>query len=419
MSVALPAYVSIPAPSYASLPLPTEDTLEYTPRVRRAAAQRNITKQWKNITIILKNQDDSSEIPTYGWPGNTIVCGEIGLDLPDNIQQVTLKLEGRLHLSSSDCGSIRIKIVNEQRTLWAHSGSKRCPSLLPFSVAFPMSYKYEGRTWRMPPSYEVVCLGSPLLVAKCTYSLSITMTKTRNTRLAFWKKTHKTYPIKLIFRPRTRPGRPVLETNSLFSTLKVSPEEWRQMIVPMPTRQHKIEVEPISCHLFVPSVGTHPLAQVIPFHIQLCGPVESLRYFYGSIPFEPTPSGKKPRTRESTAVIRVYLARQIFVQLNGRQSWRNVLIGEGKLRPIPPRSSVCSLHLDSSEVSVDWEGEVRCNNDVTCASFSVGNLVVKDFIIFQLTPANVRTSPLLPIQHSHPIRLVTDRWEDVAHPSDL
>jgi hypothetical protein len=75
------------------------------------------------------------------------------------------------------------------------------------------------------------------------------------------------YPIKLIFRPRksqtpktsesactsrltgTRPGRPVLETNSLFSTLKVSPEEWRQMIVPMPTRQHKIEVEPISCHV--------------------------------------------------------------------------------------------------------------------------------------------------------------------------
>lgn len=137
----------------------------------------------------------------------------------------------------------------------------------------------------------------------------------------------------------------------------------------------------------IPSVQTFCLSEHIPFHIQLCGCRDSLQHFYGSGQYyesDPLPSGKK-RRRQSAASIRVYLARQIYLQVNGRQSWRTITVGEGALRAIPPAES--SNPGEDSEVSVDWEGEVRCKSDVTCASFNINHLVVK-----------VRPRLLIPVQ---------------------
>ncbi|KAJ7446201.1 hypothetical protein B0H11DRAFT_1746030 [Mycena galericulata] len=416
MSVALPTYAYSPVPSYASLPRPNEeDTVEYTPRVGRAEAQLgNITKKWRDVTIIFRNQNNSSGTPTYGR--NSSVGGEIGLEKSVKILTIKLKLEGRINLSSSDSGSIAQKIVDERRTIWDQSKSSRCPSVVGFAVAFPTTYKDQDRVCRLPPSYETICLGSPLLVVKCAYSVHITITKARTRKIGFWKTTSKTYTIHVNFQPRTRPARPMLEDPSFFSTVKSAPSEWQQMVVMIPIRK-QATIEPISCHFMIPSVQTFCLSEDIPFHIQLCGSLNSLREFYGSDPGELLQAEKRPRRRQSAAIIRVFLARQIYVEINGRQSWRNITVGEGNLRPIPPTASD-SMHSD--EVSVDWEGEVRCKNDVTCASFNISHLVVKDFIIFAMTPANVRSSPLLPIQHAHPIRLVTDGWTDLdlAHPQD-
>ncbi|KAJ7901978.1 hypothetical protein B0H14DRAFT_2669328 [Mycena olivaceomarginata] len=229
------------------------------------------------------------------------------------------------------------------------------------------------------------------------------------------------YPIHVAFRPRTRPARPILQ-DAFLSTLKVAPSEWHQMVVTIPQRRKAtVTVEPISCHLIIPSVQTFCLSEPIPFHIQLCGSQESLQHFYGSVP-EPVLPGKRPRRRQYAARIRVFLARQIYLEINGRQSWRTITVGEGTLRPIPPLESA-HPDADAAEVSVDWDGEVRCKSDVTCGSFSISRLVVKvgrRFHYFCLTPGNVRTSSLLPIQHAHPIRLVTDGWTDqeLAHPQD-
>ncbi|KAJ7901977.1 hypothetical protein B0H14DRAFT_2669318 [Mycena olivaceomarginata] len=91
MSVALPAYSPedyipcstsrSPAPSYAALPRTRcgESTVEYTPRAGlQETPLGNLTKQWRGVTIIFKNQDDSLDTPTYGR--NSSVCGEIGLE---------------------------------------------------------------------------------------------------------------------------------------------------------------------------------------------------------------------------------------------------------------------------------------------------------------------------------------------------
>ncbi|KAF8210418.1 hypothetical protein K438DRAFT_1809663 [Mycena galopus ATCC 62051] len=309
------------------------------------------------------------------------------------------------------------KIVDERRTLFDHAKSGRCPSVVGFAVPFPTTYKDEDKLYRIPPSYDTVCLGSPLIVVKCSYKLSITIKKLKTGRLAFLKATTKTYSINLAFRPRTRPARPIVQ-DAFFSSLKTAPSEWHQMVVTIPRRKVAAHtVDPISCHFIIPSVQTFCISEAIPFHIQLCGSQESLQHFYGTAP-EPSLPEKRPRRRQYSAIIRVFLARQIYLQINGRQSWRTITVGEGTLRPIPPHES---LNPDAeAEVAVDWEGEVRCKDEVTCASFSINRLVVKDFIIFALTPANARASPLLPVQHSHAIRMVTDGWtdQDAVHPQD-
>ncbi|KAF7376266.1 putative UTP--glucose-1-phosphate uridylyltransferase [Mycena sanguinolenta] len=359
MSVVLPAYS--PAPSYAALPRSGDAVIEYTPRIGQPEEDLcNLVKRWRDVTIIFKNQDKSATTPTYGRSSS--VCGELGLENSACIATVTLKLEGRINLSSSDCGSIVQKIMEEKRVLFDHAKSGRCPSVVGFALPFPTTYKDDGKVYKIPPSYDTVCLGSPLIVVKCSYKLTITITKHKSGRLSFLKSTGNTYSLNVDFRPRTRPARPIIQ-DAFFSTLKAAPSECAH-------------INPISCHFMIPSVQTFCISEAIPFHIQLCGPQESLQHFYGSAP-EPALPGKRQRRREYSAIIRVFLARQIYLQINGRQSWRTINIGEGKLRPIPPLESPPNNDKEVTEVAVDWEGEVNCKSDVTCGSFSINRLVVK------------------------------------------
>ncbi|KAJ7188097.1 hypothetical protein C8R46DRAFT_9653 [Mycena filopes] len=194
MSVALPAYPFSPAPSYAALPRTGHSTVEYTPRAGHTGpATGTLTKTWRDVTVIFKHQEESSEtgIPTFGR--NSLVSGEIGLEKAQNVLTVCLKLEGRIDLSSSDCGSIVQKIVDERRVLWDQAKSGRCPSVVGFALAFPSTYQAEDKIYRLPPSYETLILGSPLLAVKCTYKLTITILKASSGRLSFFKTTTKTY----------------------------------------------------------------------------------------------------------------------------------------------------------------------------------------------------------------------------------
>ncbi|KAF7315543.1 hypothetical protein MIND_00069600 [Mycena indigotica] len=427
MSVALPVYGLSPAPSYASLPRSGHSTVEFTPRAGRPdAATGTLTKKWRELTVIFKNQnedeDDPISVPSYGR--NATVCGEIGIENPENVITVTMKLEGNVHLSSTDTGSFTQRVVDERRTLFdaEKSSGRPCPSVLGFAVPLPMTYKEQGRVYRTPPSYETICLGSPLIVVKCTYRFSIKVTRVATWRLSLRKSSTNTFTTPIIFRPRTRPARPLITEPSFMSSLKVAPAEWHQTLITIPTRPREtIEpVKPITCHFVIPSVQTFCLAESIPFHIQLCGSPTSLGLFYGSITPESLQVGKKPRKRFYSAVVRVFLARQIYLDaVNGRQSWRTITIGEANVRAVVPSFLEAQCDSDPSEISLNWDGEVQCKKDITCASFNCAHLVVKDFIIVALTPANVRASPLLPIQHAHSIRLVTDGWTDnEAHPED-
>lgn len=78
----------------------------------------------------------------------------------------------------------------------------------------------------------------------------------------------------------------------------------------------------------------------------------------------------------NTPFIRVFLLRQIMVSVFGQRAWRTCVIGEGNLRPLPPLSP--NVHSQSEDFqTVDWDGEVRCDEDVQVGGFNVGNLTVK------------------------------------------
>jgi len=170
--------------------------------------------------------------------------------------------------------------------------------------------------------------------------------------------------------------------------------------------------QPIECHLFIPSAQIFAITDTIPFHVQLFAPLPSLGAL--TIP-PPTTDRQHPLSLSSPAkdepFIRVFLLRQIIVSAFEQRAWRTCVIGEANLRSLPPLS--LDLHPQSGDCeTVDWEGEVRCDQSVQVGGFNVGNLTVKDFIVLALYPPCPTTSPLVELQHAHPIRIVTDPWID-------
>ena len=135
----------------------------------------------------------------------------------------------------------------------------------------------------------------------------------------------------------------------------------------------------------MPSVQIFALSDTIHFHVQLTGPLSSLRHFLPPPTLEPVASStvstkfnKKRNCIPPKPTIRVFLLRQITVEVRGQKAWRDRNLGEGKLWPLPPgASSVNSPHWDSQEASLDWEGEVRCRENITIGGFNAGKAVVK------------------------------------------
>lgn len=88
----LPRYSTSPAPSYASLPSFREETLAYSPRTSRSASPftGNLIKQWRSVTLILKDQDSTTETPIYSR--NSIIKGEVGINDCENVLSVVVQV---------------------------------------------------------------------------------------------------------------------------------------------------------------------------------------------------------------------------------------------------------------------------------------------------------------------------------------
>ncbi|KDQ62638.1 hypothetical protein JAAARDRAFT_121787 [Jaapia argillacea MUCL 33604] len=411
MSLPPSYYPSSDAPCYSSEPSPDEQRLEFTGRSRRPLPSGAFHKQSKKFTMVLKEQETGARLPSYGRNG--ALNGEIHLHCPtDNVAAVEVKLEGRLALTIAEGGSQTTTILSNSHTLWRDEPTySSCPSVIPFNITFPPSCTVRDRTFTSPPSYNAAFPGVPGLYAKCAYTVTVLITEYRS--LGFFKRrkishlgTHMNYL------PRTRPCQPILPSSLSFrSTVKTSPEEWFQVISQMDARSNS-GFAPIDCHLFIPAVQIYAISDTIPFFLQLRAPKESLQAFMC-----PTPSEKiTPKMRAvGKPTVRVFLFRQVTAEVRKQKAWRICVIGEGELRPLPPEESAHSPYQLADEC-LDWEGEVKCDESVTVGGFKIGPLVVKDFIVLSLVPPYPQSSPLVELQHAHPIRIVTDPFTEVPGP---
>ncbi|KAF5321720.1 hypothetical protein D9619_001936 [Psilocybe cf. subviscida] len=412
-------------PNYSPEPLPDEETVSFTPRVHShtsSSSHGHFTRQWPQATLILRDQDPETRLPTYGRGGR--IVGELGLTNPEKIERVTIKLSGQMSLSVADSGSSSTSLISDTYLLWKNPGTSqqnkpgsssgqrgsassrrssvigtptaaasssssepssssstsdenstpaadhptKCPSILPISIPFPTTYRVDGRYWRLPPSFEATFLGIPALFVRCMYTLSVSIMRTRSYRLASWT-TSKTYITMLCFRPRTRPHQPIVVQDTVYASIKPSPEDWTQVVTTMGTRHYKTNVEglkPIECHrssfrvIFVVSVNCWPtiflslsnriptfaLTDPIPFHLQLHSSLKSFRELLPAnsallTPYTGTSAngGFQPiesRILQGDKSICITIARQVVVEINGRRRFRTFLAGVAKLRPVPP-----------------------------------------------------------------------------------
>ncbi|GAW04227.1 hypothetical protein LENED_006003 [Lentinula edodes] len=331
MSMVLPPnYFPTPSPPRYSYLLPEgEETVEFTPR---GNAPTNVLTKIRPRNVPL-------------------IAGAL-----------QFMLKGRLRVSISDSGSATIPVVSESAVLWSRDSAHKdlCPSVLPFSIAFPTTFKHGDRVRSIPPSFSEAYYQLPAISAQCSYILKVTIHN--SSKMAFWKPS-RSYSLWLNYRPRTRPQRPVFHLDRFLATLKQIPEDWLELESTMRIRRtDSPDLKPIS-YLFKLGVIT---ASVITRNPEF---------------------GNRATQRSS-----------IHIPTNdGRSQYAKMLengnVGGGK----------------GADTYVDWEGEVRVEKDmVQYGGFNIGTVIVKDYIVFAITPPNPRSCPLLAHQHSVPIKLVTD-----------
>ncbi|KAF8442985.1 hypothetical protein L210DRAFT_3396728 [Boletus edulis BED1] len=402
----MPPYTpSPPSPRYSSEPLPGEQIVEFT----RRASSRSPTGVYRRITdhltVILRDQHPGSVYPVYGRGG--LIQGDVILSNTSGLTSVILKLEGNFLLHASGI-PLSNSFLSVTHVLWSASHAHCCPRTIPFGVIFPLTFDDGDQARALPPTFK-----SSELHATSSYSLTIELSRPRQF-LPFWKG-NEAVKVPLMYRPQSRPPLPMLPSDLPFmSTVKSSPEEWHEVMCTIPMTQGS-GLAHAECLLFIPSVHTFALSDTIPFHLQIRGSPASL------IPFlEQDQGGRQGTNGQLTGgvIIRVYILRQSSARIHGQSAIASRNLGEGKMEPsesLHSRNHIFARHpLGDDLDSLDWDGVLRCGEDVTAPSFSTNQLSVKDSIVLSITPRQPLKSPLLGVRHSCPIRLVTDSWSNDA-----
>ncbi|KIK69761.1 hypothetical protein GYMLUDRAFT_34152 [Collybiopsis luxurians FD-317 M1] len=402
----LPSYESVnsPPPTYSSDPICGEQSIQLTPRAR-SRPTGTFAHKAGSATVVFMDQVEGATAPEYGRQG--IVNGIISLRSREAVSEVKVKLHGHMDLVLCGNNSQSTKLVDYAYTVWEHQpdmggAAAACPSELPFTCIFPPTFKDRiGRETPLPPSMNATYPGSTGLIASCVYTLTIKVVKGRS-RNFFMQSKKITIP--LHYHPRSRGPPSYLGPHpDLFSDVKISPEGWYQTMATIRSRRPTV-TSPAQCHLFIPSVKVFALSETIPFHVQLTGELSSLRQLVYA----------KPSRFESSAKfapkIRVYLLRQITVDVCGQKGWKNITLAEGALTPRPPPIATSS---GGVEESLDWEGTIHCDESLSLgvSGFITGDLMIKDFIVLSISPPDPMKSDLLSVQVPVTIKLVTDRAE--------
>jgi hypothetical protein len=133
--------------------------------------------------------------------------------------------------------------------------------------------------------------------------------------------------------------------------------------------------------LFIPAALVYGLKDTIPFHVQLNGSLHSIKKLL-SLPEHDDAtsehrSTKRPLLQSSShsqPSMKIYLLRELTVEARGCKASRNIILAEGQPREVPPAHSSSE---SEETIHIDWEGEMKCSDDISVGSFVAGNVTVK------------------------------------------
>ncbi|KAH9474698.1 hypothetical protein JR316_0013163 [Psilocybe cubensis] len=409
----LPAYHSTTSlPGYSSKLSDGEQLLEYTPHrpSYRRPSSVYIRKEGRT-TVVLNNQKEGTAVPQYGRQGT--INGTICFENSDNILEVIMEIQGTMDIFVSQAGYKSLTIFEVSYPLWSplspdERQTQSCPSQIAFSKTLHTTFNTEdGRTLPLPPTYSSPRLHLAGPQAMVSYELRIIIKCSRHPKLAAWTKTRR-ISIPFQYVPRTRAHQPITSYSSFPSSIKSTPEEWHQTVVPIPDNQGR---EKLYGLLFLPGHRIYGLGDIIPFHVQLTGDTEALQELLPSVRGSMS-SSLDPRESSSRAPIldhariEVVLLRQVTVRYKLLKSWEDTVIGKGIMWWTFPE--VSSKFED--RCCIDWDGELRCQEGITVGGFDAGNIHVKDFLVLKIIPTHF-SCPVQTVRSTVPIRLVTDSFD--------
>ncbi|KAJ6467581.1 hypothetical protein C8R47DRAFT_1223696 [Mycena vitilis] len=361
-----------------------ERLIERSPRATPQVFTGKYVQSSGRDTVFLTGQDVNAERPTYCHRG--IIDGFLSLENSEMVRKVIFEVKGTIDQMVLGC-HVKKRILNAQYNLWSAQdrGGVHCPCELSFAVVLPTQFEHNGTMHRLPPSYLASYAIPGGFYAKVLYTLSLTVVRTRRSKLSLGTSNNMSIIVPFNYCPRTRPVRPILRSaDNFLAELKVMPEEWHQMTLTVQPRPN-VALPRVDLHLFTPASNTLPLGEPIPVHIQLIGPVAALREFL-------------PDARG---------ALHSLIEAAGRIVPTRITTVRAFLRTCPP-GAASAREDGTASVSIDWVGELRGSADISVGSFDAGMLQVQDFIVVDvLAPAGPR-SHYAPVRRLRSIRLVTD-----------
>ncbi|KAH7334838.1 hypothetical protein B0J17DRAFT_671746 [Rhizoctonia solani] len=343
-----------PTPAYTPRPTAVEQTVVRGPPTA-AELVSSVSYNAKRFSVSFGGQPvgrTTTQGPEYARGSKVRGTVKVGEKYLNRVGSVELKVIGTIKLSIHDSGSTNTTFLDH--TIRLHptdqgpSFAPPCPEILQFKWQLPATYidtwgqPPARRTRPLPPTYELTIVDVPGLRARVRYEV-VVVVRWKWKGLVGRKETLSTPFTYVPYAPH-----PHHAHNSVLSTLKSCPGEWKSYTERVPTRS--ADVGEIMSSLVLPTPPLHPLSQAIPFHFQLsaeCPPPtrrgRRLSISSGNSKLSASKATTAPKPPNNNipiallaepAVLRLQIQRQISVDVRGARALRVVCGGVGKMERV-------------------------------------------------------------------------------------
>ncbi|KAL1662809.1 hypothetical protein GGF50DRAFT_116625 [Schizophyllum commune] len=369
------------APGYTAKPLADEVTLRGSYLIS-GLSTGEFERTSGPLTLRLHGQIDGVSRPTIYHRQR--ISGAVIIQSKDctGTTKVSLKFEGTLSLEINNGVHQTIQLLDETHVLWQANETAASPPIqIHFNVELnPEFADKDGQRRPLPPTGLVSLPASSSLKARVSYTMSLVADRRRKHGVL---PRSKSLSIPFDYVRRSKPHLP-MRIGPLSDTAL-----WYHQTAQITFKT--ASTQPLQAKLSVPIAKVYWIGHSIPFYFSLSGSSAALQSLFPG---------------RGAATVSVSLVRQIVAHVRKVTRRGEMMLGEGTLRRI------CDG--EAEDTGLRWEGEVRVSQPETVPGFDAGALLVKDFIVAEITPPMANPAPFDMPPQRIPIfiRLTTDKHED-------